>query len=259
MATYIDNLYAVANSVHGAIAIMSDAEQYLLNKWRLTLKPSSKMVTSAAVGSSFVAGEKIGDYTYEQDFPVLGHVINNAGSIQKSFELTTRKMWKAFWGNAGSKAAKTLGRQRLAVLISRSVQPLFEFQCARWPAQITYLNRLDILQRKMISSAFGLRRSPAENVEQFNRRCSRVAVPYIHCHWSHVWCKRMQTWSDHMARHPDLWPARISGFQNSQWLQLRRMFCGSQSVLAGPTQTRAERRKVERRWHDGLQFSKQFL
>ena len=168
-------------------------------------------------------------------------------------------MWKAFWVNAGSKAAKTLRRPRLAKLISRSVQPLFEFQCARWPAQITYLKKIDILQRKMISSAFGIRRNPAESVEQHNRRCSRVAAPYIDCPWSHVWCKRMKTWSDHMARHPELWPARLSAFHNSQWLQMRRILCGSQSVFAGPTQTRAIRCKVERRWHDGLRFSEEFL
>ena len=224
------------------------------------------MVTSAAVGSTYVAGAKIGDYTYEQDFPVLGrivpvlgHIVNNAGSIAKPFEMTIRKMWKSFWGNAGSKGAKTLGRQRLAKLISRSVQPPFEFQCARWPAQITYLQKLDVLQRRMISIAFGLRRSPAENVEQYNRRCSRVAAPFIDCLWSHVWCKRMKTWSDHMARHTDLWPARVSSFQDSQWLQMRRRMFGSQSLFAGPTQTRSERRKVERRWHDGLQFAQEFL
>jgi len=259
MATYIDNLYTVSNSVEGAISIMSDAEQYLRDRWHLILKPSSKMVTSAAVGSAYSQGEKVADYVYEKDFPVLGHTINNAGSIARSFENTTRKMWKAFWGNAGSKAAKTLGRQRLATLIVRSVQPLFEFQCARWPAQITYLNKLDTLQRKMIASAFGLRKSPAETMEQHNRRSCRIAAPYIATPWSHVWCKRMKTWSDHMARHPTLWPARISSLQDAEWLQVRRILCGSQSMFAGPTRTRAERGKVERRWQEGLDIGQSFL
>ena len=158
-----------------------------------------------------------------------------------------------------SKAAKTLGRQRLAMLISRSVQPLFEFQCARWPAQLTYLNSIDVLQRKMVSSAFGLRKSPGESMEQYKRRSCRVVAPYIDSPWSHVWCRRQKTWSDHMARHSDLWPARICSCQNFQWLQMRRMLCGSQLSFAGPTQTRAQRGKVERRWHDGLEFSKRFL
>ena len=259
MATYIDNLYAVSDGVEGAISIMSDAEQYLLSNWHLTLKPSSKLVTSAAVGSAYIAGDKVGEYLYEQDFPVLGHVMNNAGSIARSFETTTRKMWKAFWGNAGSKAAKTLGRQRLATLIVRSVQPLFEFQCARWPAQITYLNKLDTLQRKMIASAFGLCKSPAETMEQHNRRSCRISAPYIKTPWSHIWCRRMMTWRDHMARHPTLWPARISAVQDSEWLQVRRILCGSQSRFVGPTRTRATRGKVERRWQEGLEFGQAFL
>ena len=166
------------------------------SKWRLILKPSSKIVTSAAVGSVYVSGDKVGDYTYEADFPVLGHTVTNSGSIARSFDSTVRKMWKAFWGNAGSRGARTLGRSRLAMLIVRSVQPLFEFQCARWPVQITYLNKLDTLQRKMVSIAFGLRRTAAQSMEQYNRNCCRVAAPYIRQPWSHVWCKRMKTWAE---------------------------------------------------------------
>ena len=259
MATYIDNLYSVSNSVGGAIRIMSDAEQHLRSRWRLTLKPSSKMVTSAAVGSEHVTGDKVGDYTYESDFPVLGHMVASSGSIARSFDSTIRKMWKAYWGNSGSRAAKTLGRQRLATLIVRSVQPLFEFQCARWPAQITYLNKLDTIQRKMVSMAFGLRKTPAETMEQYNRKCCRIAAPYISQPWSHVWCKRMQTWSEYMSRHPHIWPARISKVNDADWLVVRRILCGSRSIHSGPTRTRAMRGKVERRWHDGLRYAHEFL
>jgi len=46
------------------------------------------------------------------------------------------------------------------------------------------------------------------------------------------------------------------GEQNrSNKTQMRRIMCGSQSLFAGATQTRAQRRKIERRWHDGLQFA----
>ena len=40
---------------------MPDAEDYLQSKWWLALKPSPKLVTSAAV-------DKIGDHFYEADF-----------------------------------------------------------------------------------------------------------------------------------------------------------------------------------------------
>ena len=62
-----------------------------------------------------------------------------------------------------------------------------------------------------------------------------------------------------MTRHTDLWPARISAFHDSHWLQMRRVECGSRSILAGPTCIGAMRAKVERRWHDGLQFANTFI
>ena len=141
--------------------------------------PSSKLVTSAAVGAVHVTGDKIDEYLYQQDFPVLGHMINNAGSIATAFRTTVRKIWKAFLGNAGSRGKRTLGQRRKALLISRSVQPLFEFQCARWPAQITYLMAIDVVQRKMIALSFGLRRRPGDTAHTHNMRCARVAAGCI--------------------------------------------------------------------------------
>ena len=158
-----------------------------------------------------------------------------------------------------SKEARTLGKKRKASLILRSVRPLFEFQCARWPAQISYMKDLDALQRKMTASAFGIRRLPGDTMQGFNQRCSRLVAPYIGTKWSHIWCHRINTWQDHMRRHPDLWPARISAFQDAHWLQMRRLECGSASILAGHTRTRARRAKVERRWHDGLAFAREYL
>ena len=259
MATYIDNLYSVSNEAEGAVSIMNDAERYLQAKWQLTLKPSSKQVTSAAVGAEHVTGDKIDGYEVHEDFPVLGHLVNNAGSMASAFEATVQKMWKAFWGNAGSKGARTLGRQRKASLVGRAVRPLFEFVCARWPAQITYLKAIDVIQRKMISSSFGLWRMSGESQRQYNSRCGRIAEPYIDQPWSHVRCKRMETWEDHVARHAELWPARICAFHDAHRLEQRRLASGSQSVFAGSTQTRASRAKVERRWHDGLAFGREFM
>ena len=113
------------------------------------------------------------------------------------------------------------------------------------------------IQRKMIVSSFGVRRRPGESAQQFNLHCGQIAAPHVEVPWSHVWCKRMQSWHEHMARHADLWPFRISAVQDAQWLQMRRLACGSQSLFAG--QTRAVRAKVERRWHDGLEFSRSYL
>jgi len=259
MATYIDNLYAVSSEVEGAMKIMTDAERYLLKRWQLTLKLSSKMITSAAVGSEHVEGDTVNGYVYHQDFPVLGHLVNNTGSIAYAFENTPRKMWKAFWGNAGSRRARTLGQRRKVLLIARAVRPLFEFVCARWPAQITYLDQIDVIQRKMVSLAFGLRRTPAESMKKYNARCGRAAAPFIDLSWSQVWCTRMQSWQSHMERHAELWPARISAYQDARWLQTRRLLSGSPSLFAGLTGTRARAGKVQRRWQEGLAFSQDFL
>ena len=74
VATYIDNLLSVSNNVDGAIWIMRDAECYLLSKWQLSLKPSSKIVTSAAVGAEFVAGGLVDAYIY-QGFSCFGSYV----------------------------------------------------------------------------------------------------------------------------------------------------------------------------------------
>ena len=92
MATYIDNLYAVSSEVEGAMKIMTAARRYLLEKWQLTLKLSSKMLASAAVGVEHGEGDAVDDYVYHPDFPVLGHLVNNVGSIAYAFEKTLQKM-----------------------------------------------------------------------------------------------------------------------------------------------------------------------
>ena len=84
--------------------------------------------------------------------------------------------------------------------------------------------------RKMISSAFGLCKNPTENMKKYNRRCCRAAGPYIDKSWSSVWCNRMQTWYEHMGRHPLLWPAKTSGIQDAEWLKMRWLACGSRSI-----------------------------
>ena len=63
------------------------------------------------------------------DFLVLGHMLHNAGSMAHAFAQTTVKMWRAFWGNAGSKQARTLGQMasfRVAVRQMASASSLLE-------------------------------------------------------------------------------------------------------------------------------------
>jgi len=256
MPTYIDNLYAIAGSVENAIAIMSDAEQHLQAKWALSLKADSKLVTSSATGAELSDGQWIEGYKYVANFPVLGRLVNHGGSLAVPFAETVKRMWGGFWGNAGSARAKLLPERHRCLLIDRAVRPHFEFQCASWPAQKQYGDKLDALQRKMHAIALGFKRLPCESPQQFNSRRSRAIGTHVRQRWSLVWYRQCDKWAKHLSRHPEFWPARLLAFRDAAWLQARRLVVGSLSVLAGRTATRAHRAHVERRWQDGLDFAR---
>ena len=168
-------------------------------------------------------------------------------------------MWGGFWGNAGSARAKLLPQKQRFALIDRAVRPHFEFQCAAWPAQKHYGDRLDALQRKMHGIALRIKKSPVESVQEFNGRRARAVRLHVRPHWSFIWYNQCDKWAKHLERHPNLWPARLFAYRNALWLQTQRFLVGSASILAGRTGTRANPGPVQRRWQDGLSFARQCL
>ena len=255
VSTYVDNIYALASSVENAIAIVADAELHLKTVWNLALKADSKLVTSSANGSVFEDGQQVEEYKYVTNFPVLGRLVSNSGSLAAPYAMAERKMWGGFWGNAGSRRARHLPVSQRCILIDRAARPHFEFQCAAWPAQKLYADKIDALQRKMHAIILGIKRQPCETTQQYNRRRSRSISKHLRQSWSQIWFRQCVKWAAHLDRHPDLWPSKLLQFQSSRWLESRRLAVGSQSVLAGKTCTRSQRAHVERRWEDGLAWA----
>ena len=107
--------------------------------------------------------------------------------------MTKLSMWASFWGKHGSKRAELFHITKRSQLLDRSVRPLFEIHCARWPAQTTYGHKLDALQKKMIGIMLGRQRQPGETQRMFASRVSLEVQPHIGKSWSKVWWLCMKT------------------------------------------------------------------
>ena len=85
MPTYIDNLFSSSSSMSGAIQIIEEAGEYLLQHWALKRKPGSKHVLVARGAEIDLLSER---------FPALGHIIDSAGGIGPCWNNTKQAMWK---------------------------------------------------------------------------------------------------------------------------------------------------------------------
>ena len=72
---------------------------------------------------------------------VLGHV----GSIRHCWQRTTLATRKCFCANAGSLCACELPPALKFKVLARSVGPVFEYRCSRWPLQLTIAVQCRIL------------------------------------------------------------------------------------------------------------------
>ena len=109
--SWVDNLFWFAKSVHSAVSIGTRIEESLLARWRLVLKPDSKILQpglGCEEPSDWATGWRIA-----ASAPYLGHIVQTNCAIRDCWQAARTKMWKAFWANSGS----MLGRK----LPSRSV------------------------------------------------------------------------------------------------------------------------------------------
>lgn len=75
MLTWVDNIYAVSNSVWSAKRILNDFETSIKQFWHMEIKPDSKMIFTAEPAIY----AHIDDYKVVQDFDVLGRKVNARG------------------------------------------------------------------------------------------------------------------------------------------------------------------------------------
>ena len=168
-------------------------------------------------------------------------------------------MWRAFWANCAMHRLRDVPlRQRLRML-DRSVLPVFDYRCSRWPPAATLEGRIDTCQRRMVSLLMRVPRQAGEEAPAFFRRRAREAKDLCRQRrwWSHRHCTRVLSWREHLERPRNRrsWAAQLLHWQGERWLQNRRTQLNSYSVHAGRTDTRLAARRPRQRWHDGARFA----
>ena len=182
-------------------------------------------------------------------FPCLGHLIQDDAGIRAFFESTKAKMWKAFWGNCGSRTMKKTSVQVRSALLNRACRSGLSYRCSRWPPQPTVAKELDRVQARMVAAILRTPRLPGEAGDAYCRRRNLAAA--AHCRvlgrWSQHWFTRAVAWDD----HPLCWSVRLRNLHAEAWLLERRLRAHWQG-----TATRSARGKPCIRWHDGVDYAR---
>ncbi len=157
---------------------------------------------------------------------VLGHKVSDDGGLAHEWAATKKCMWASFLGNIGSKRARELPVQQKLKLVTRAVQPQFEWKCSRWPYQKTIAIELENLQCQMIARCVKFERLPTETLDQYDRRRKRESRNIVckHGSWAIRWAERVVNWHNHVLRAeargfilPQLWR-----WHDRQWLMQQR-------------------------------------
>ena len=189
-----------------------------------------------------------------RNFNVLGHWLQDSGSVPACWTHTRKQMWGAFWANASAAGTMKLPLQLRLKLLLRAVVPILDFKCSRWPPQRQIANELNAVQRKMVAILLRLTPTDGETREQFVRRRGRAARQLcLQCGiWSSRWFRRALDWDAHNRRERNdfTWAAKLVDFRAADYLSQRRAFYN------GRTATRSQPGYVSRRWHDGIALAR---
>ena len=190
----------------------------------------------------------------QQTMRTLGHHLDDDAGIASCFNLTTAAMLRSFYGNL-SKGLQRASENAKFRFLRSSVQSVAEFRWTRWPFQKAYADRLDRLQRKMLSSMFEIKPKPEEPYDAFvQRRHIKAGHLASRCgRWSHAWANSVLTWDAHLTRRHDTmtWSPLLVNWHDSSWLTLQRLL---HSIgFESRTRTRAYKGKVHRRWQESIE------
>ena len=192
------------------------------------------------------------------EFPCLGHILQDDGGIRACYTHTRTQMWKAFWGNSGSRVMRDAPIGTKCDLLDRCCRSVLSYRCSRWPPQSQIAQELDRVQSKMMAAILRIPRRPAEQAADYchrrNRearaRCSEIGP------WSAHWFARAIDWEDHIARahQPLCLSVLLRSFHDGQWLDEQRISRNLQG-----TGTRIAPGRPCMRWHDGIEHARQFF
>ena len=168
-------------------------------------------------------------------------------------------MWRAFWANCSMHRLREVPLQQRLKLLDRSVLPVFDYRCSRWPPAATLEGRIDTCQRRMVGLLMRVPRHAGEEAPDYFRRRAREAKDLCRQRrwWSHRHCFRVLDWRAHLERprNSRSWAAQLLHWQGERWLQGRRAQLNSYSLHAGRTDTRLAARRPRQRWHDGARYA----
>ena len=262
LCTWVDNLFSASASLHGAINILEDFEHQLQSKWRMKIKPTSRACMRAR-GSTEQPTDSV-KWPLCDKFCVLGHLLQDDGSIRSCWSRARVSMWRAFWANPASKEMTHSTLNDRINLLTKTVTPQLDFRCSRWPPQKQVADELNRTQRKMTAILLKTPRFPGEPIEAFVRRRGRISARMCKEHglWSARWFSRATRWDSHLSRDRNImsWAARLRDFKDRDWFMQRRIELAPQngwssSVHAGRTSTRSYHGYVHTRWHDGIHYA----
>lgn len=230
----------------------------------MSFKPSSLAILPCQGGCTAEEGRRIPSrWPISCSFRALGHTLQNDGSVRACWLNTKSQMWRSFFANSVSAAARGLPLNSKLKLLDSATAGILRARYARWPPQMQLAREINSVQRRMIASIMRTQRKPSDIAQTFSTRRFKEAALVMNNrgHWSRQWCQAALNFDDHILRNHigSPWTHPLRTFRDSQWLQSQRLIQQASSVLSGATGTRVARGHVFQRWENGTRFARDAL
>ena len=95
-ATYVDNVFSVANSATDAYENLRDFFRHLASRWELSLKDNSVSLL-ASKGHDFSEFVPEANVPVRETVEILGWIVHNTGSIGPQWSTAVRQAWGIFY------------------------------------------------------------------------------------------------------------------------------------------------------------------
>jgi hypothetical protein len=267
--SWVDNLVAVGTDLDDTTHLLDDLATVLRNEWELTIKKDSRQLLTNTNGT-LTNTQLENDWKVHDHMDLLGHRLSHNASINACWTETRAKLWAAFYANPGNKRWQHLPSHRKVVLLDRFCLPILRHRCSRWPPQKTIADKIDAIQRKMVTMMMHVPPLPTETPERYVQRKSNMAATVIRhfsMKWSQRWYESAVNWDDHCGRHTRNLTTKLKQWRCDSYLRsLRQPFVPQRprtdrgcTIFAGRLGTRPRQGRPPTRWHEGVQLAKYML
>jgi hypothetical protein len=267
LTTWVDNITAIGPSSFAATSALDLLERELADRWRLTIKPSSRQY-AAARPTDRVLDEK---WSYKNLPILLGHLVSMNGCPRLAWKVTRGQAWQLFYKKVYDERTKKLPLSRCAVLVDRFILPFLRFRWAIWPFTTSMAQEMDSLQNQMIAALSALTPLPGEDLPGFfKHRCNMASsIASAQGRWAARWAKSILDFDAHCKRdhNGQMWHNHLAAMWTSEQLQAQRAKFATKLVIsartwtafAGRTATRYKAGAVTIRREDSLVAASEFL